>query len=59
MAAQTATNRMSEPQIQRLSNLKQELEGLAPSDITGDTTTTITIVHTTATGAITIDRAVT
>jgi hypothetical protein len=59
MVAQTATRRMSRTQVQRLSNLQRELAGSAPVAISTDTTTTITIVFTTSTGAITIDRSTT
>ena len=59
MAAQTVTNRISATKVARLANLQREIAGSAPVKITDNTTTTVTIVHTTATGAITIDYAAT
>ena len=59
MTAQTVTNRMSPAQIQRLTNLQLLTAGEAGANIVDNTTTTITLVHTTSTGAITIDYAAT
>ena len=55
MVAQTATERMSAALVQNLWNLQKELAGSAPDSIQSNTTSTITIVHTTSTGGITID----
>lgn len=55
MSAQTVTNRMSAAQIQRLVNLKLEVEAAAGENIADNTTSTLTLVHTAATGAITLD----
>lgn len=55
MSAQTVTNRMSAAQIQRLVNLKLEVEAAAGENIAANTTSTLTLVHTAATGAITLD----
>lgn len=57
MVAQTVTNRMSRTQIQRLANLQKVTAGSAQVDIADNTTTTITLVFTTSTGAITVDYA--
>lgn len=55
MVAQTATERLSAATVQNLWNLQKELAGSAPDSIQSNTTSTITIEHTTSTGAITID----
>lgn len=60
MATKTITGgggRGSVVQVQRLYNLHKELSVAAPVDITTNATTTITIVHTTETGAVTIDSS--
>lgn len=57
MVAQTSTSRISNAEVQRLYGLQKELAGSAPTAITDNTTTTITIVHTTSTGATTIDAS--
>lgn len=57
MAAQTITSRQGPALIGRLANLQREIAGSAPVDISNNTTTTITLVHTTATGGITVDYA--
>lgn len=59
MAAQTATRRITKTKIQQFASLQRELAGTANSSIDSNTTTTITFVYTTATGAITIDYAAT
>lgn len=46
---------MSAALVQNLWNLQKELAGSAPDSIQSNTTSTITIVHTTSTGGITID----
>lgn len=48
---------MSRTQIQRLANLQKVTAGSAQVDIADNTTTTITLVFTTSTGAITVDYA--
>ncbi len=57
MVAQTVTRRMSPATVTRLANLQREFAGSAPVDITANATTTVTIVHTASSGAITIDYA--
>lgn len=69
MAAQTVTDltsaapgtkkimRMSKRTISKLANLQREFAGAATVDVDANTTTTITLVYTTATGIITIDYA--
>lgn len=57
MAAQTATTRITKTKIQQLANLHGELAGSSNGSIADNTTTTITLVYTTATGAITINYA--
>lgn len=59
MTAATATNRINKTAIAKLANLKQELDGSAPVDIAGKVDTTLTLVFTTETGAITLDVAYT
>jgi hypothetical protein len=57
MVAQTATRRITKTKIQQFANLQKELAGSANVNIDSNTTTTITFVHTAATGAITVDYA--
>lgn len=59
MAAQTATNRIGKATVARLAGLQRELAGGPATNIDLDATTTVTLVYTTATGAITVDVAVT
>jgi len=59
MAAQTVTRNLGASTVAWLANLQREIAGSAPVDIAGNATTTVTIVHTTATGAITVDYAAT
>lgn len=59
MAAQTATKHLRPSLVGRLANLQRDLAGEAHVDISGNSTTTITIVHTAATGAITVDYSAT
>jgi len=55
MVAQTVTSRVSPALVMRLANLQREIAGSANIDITDNTTSTVTLVHTAATGAITVD----
>ena len=55
MVAQTVTSRVSPALVMRLANLQREIAGSANIDITDNTTSTVTLVHTTSTGAITVD----
>lgn len=59
MAAQTVTNKCGKAMIGRLSAMQQETAGSTVTDIAAAATVTLTLVFTTATGAITLDRAVT
>ena len=57
MVAQTVTNQMSKTQVQRFANMQKNAAGSALVNISGNTTTTITIVYTTSGDVITIDYA--
>jgi hypothetical protein len=57
MVAQTVTTRMGKTAVQNLYNLQKEIAGSAPTDMLDNTTTTLTIVFTTSTGAITLDAS--
>lgn len=59
MSAIDVTHRFNKTKIARLANLKGELEGVAPVDIAGKVDTTLTLIFTTETGAITLDVAYT
>lgn len=59
MAAQTVTKRLGKSTIQKLSNLQHEIRSAAPTSIDANTTTTLTLVYTTSTGAITLDESTT
>jgi hypothetical protein len=59
MAAQASQTRISTSFIQRLYNLHSELSGSAPTALTANTTTTITIVHTASGDTSTINSSVT
>ena len=56
---ETCTNRVSKHLISRLANLERELSGNSATNINilANTTTTITLVYTTSTGAITVQYA--
>lgn len=55
MVAQTVTRYLSKESVQRLANLQKSIAGAAPVDILDNATTTITIVFTTSSKAVTID----
>ncbi len=57
MTAVDVTRSMGPSLVGRLANLQKLAAGSAPVNIGANATTTITIEHTAATGAITIDYA--
>ena len=59
MAAQTVTNKVGKAMIGRLSAMQQDTAGATVTDIDVAATVTLTLVYTTATGAITLDRSAT